>query len=158
MIALAIDKNVEFVPLLNISDNDLFDVLNRASMMVYAPRLEPFGLAPLEAGACGVPVIAVAEGGVRETIVDGVTGLLVRNDPHEAAAALTRLREDPALARWLGSNARIAINEKWSFEAGIDRIEEALRKCFPFAGRVVPKGSSIDGKSPTDIAAPHLPA
>jgi glycosyltransferase involved in cell wall biosynthesis len=132
------------------------DVLNRASMMVYAPRLEPFGLAPLEAGACGVPVIAVAEGGVRETIVDGVTGLLVRNDPREAAAALTRLRKDRALARSLGSSARITINQKWSFEAGIDRIEEELKKCFSFAERAVLKDSSIEGKSPTHLAATHL--
>jgi glycosyltransferase involved in cell wall biosynthesis len=44
--------------------------------MAYAPRLEPLGLAPLEAGACGLPVVAVAEAGVRETVVDGITGSL----------------------------------------------------------------------------------
>ena len=46
--------------------------------MVYAPCLELVGLAPLEANACGVPVVAVAEGSVRETIVDGVYGLRVQ--------------------------------------------------------------------------------
>ena len=48
---------------------------HRATAMVYAPCLELIGLAPLEANACRLPVVAVAEGSVRETIVDGVYGL-----------------------------------------------------------------------------------
>ena len=126
MVALAVAREVDFLPKVNVSDDELVNILNRASMMIYAPRLEPFGLAPLEAGACGVPVVAVAEGGVRETIVDGVTGLLVRNDPAEAAAALARLRSDPALARRLGANARMMVQDKWSFEASINQIELLL--------------------------------
>ena len=43
--------------------------IHSTAAMLYAPRLEPFGLAPLEANACGLPVIAVPEGGVRETVV-----------------------------------------------------------------------------------------
>ena len=128
MVTLAVTKNVEFLPQVNVSDDMLVDILNRASVMIYAPRLEPFGLAPLEAGACGVPVVAVAEGGVRETVVDGETGLLVRSDPAEAGAALSRLRSDPAFARRLGANARMAVKEKWSLEGSTDRIEGHLRK------------------------------
>jgi glycosyltransferase involved in cell wall biosynthesis len=139
MLALSVVMEVELMPQVNISDQELVEILNRASMMIYAPRLEPFGLAPLEAGACGVPVVAVAEGGVRETVVDGVTGILVRSDPAEAAA-LTRLRSDPALARRLGANARVIVKDKWSFEASIDRIEAHLRKD---ADRIAP-GSSPD--------------
>ncbi len=46
------------------------------------PILEPFGLAPLEANACELPVVAVAEVGIHEIVIDGVTGLLwwVRGD------------------------------------------------------------------------------
>src|SRR5262249_45080293 len=54
-----------------ITDGELIDILNRASLMLYSPRLEPFGYAPLEANACGTPVIATVEGGIRETIQDG---------------------------------------------------------------------------------------
>ena len=128
MTALANERQVEFLPLVNVSDDLLINILNRASMMIYAPRLEPFGLAPLEAGACGVPVVAVAEGGVRETILDGVTGLHVENDPAAAASALTTLRNDLALARRLGVNAVAAVKEKWSFEGATDRIEQRLQR------------------------------
>ena len=61
-------------------------------------------------------------------MVDEVTGVLVRNDPAEAAAALARLRGDPVSARRLGANARMAIKDKWSFEGSINRIEQHLRK------------------------------
>jgi glycosyltransferase involved in cell wall biosynthesis len=128
MTALAMEKQVDFLPQVNVSDDMLTNILNRASMMIYAPRLEPFGLAPLEAGACGVPVVAVAEGGVRETILDGVTGFHVENDPAAAASALTRLRNDPALARRIGENAGAAAREKWSFEDAADRIERRLQR------------------------------
>ncbi len=134
MRSLAVAMGVEFVPQVNVSDDALIDILCRAAAMIYAPRLEPFGLAPLEAGACGVPVVAVAEGGVRETVVDQVTGMHVVNYPAAAAAALTRLQRDPALARSLGSNARIAVKERWSLERAIDRIERSLQAVIDAAG------------------------
>lgn len=126
--SLAKARDVDFEPLIRISDDTLVDVLNQAQVMVYAPRLEPFGLAPLEANACGVPVVAVAEGGVRETVVDGVTGLLVPNDPAAMAAAVARLLQDPQFAQQLGTNARNAVAAKWSMTAATDRIEHHLTR------------------------------
>src|SRR5262245_13950266 len=70
--ALAATLKIRFAPRVRVSDQEIVDTLNRGALMAYAPRLEPFGLAPLEANACGLPVVAVAEGGVRETIVDGL--------------------------------------------------------------------------------------
>ncbi len=98
---------------IDVSDAELIEVLNHAMAMLYAPRLEPFGLAPLEANACGVPVIVVAEGGVRETIVDHVNGFLVENSAEAMAAAIRRLSADTLLARQLGANGRLAVENKW---------------------------------------------
>lgn len=117
---------VNFEARVKVSDDELLDTLNRAAVMVYAPRLEPFGLAPLEANACGVPVVAVAEGGVRETIVDGENGFLVGHDPPAMAAAIDRLRADPAMARRLGENARRNVEAKWGLPSAIDRLEQHL--------------------------------
>lgn len=125
---VADDVGVVFKPMIRVSDEMLLDVLNRAAVMVYAPRLEPFGLAPLEANACGVPVVAVAEGGIRETVVDGVTGLLVPSDPKAMAEAVTRLLTDPTFARQLGTNAREAAAAKWGFSSATDRIEQQLQR------------------------------
>lgn len=120
---LAAAMQVDFEPHTRIADEELLGILNRAAMMVYAPRLEPFGLAPLEASACGVPVIAVAEGGVRETIIDGVNGLLVQHDPRAMAQAIERLRDQKEYARLLGESGARLVHEKWSLGASIDRLE-----------------------------------
>ena len=99
-------------------------------MMVYAPRLEPFGFAPLEANACGLPVIAVAEGGVRETVTDGLNGLLVEYDVNEMARAIDYLGSDKECAHRLGENGRKQIIEKWSLSALVDRLESIFKDVF----------------------------
>jgi len=123
---LALALEVEFEPLVKIDDDELVRTLNRAALMIYCSRLEPFGFAPLEANACGLPVLAVAEGGVRETIVDGVNGLLSDNDPRQMADAITRLTGDPEYARCLGQTARREVAAKWSVEASVERLERKL--------------------------------
>jgi glycosyltransferase involved in cell wall biosynthesis len=130
--AAALD--VSFEPRVGVTDDDLLDLLNSALLMVYAPRLEPFGLAPLEAGASGLPVVAVAEGGVRETVVDGLSGLLVEHHPLALARAITQLRDDPALARRLGEGGYKLVHEKWSLGASIDRLERRFAEALDASG------------------------
>src|SRR5262249_31855207 len=59
--ALASRLDVVLEIKLCVSDAEIVDLLNRAAVMAYAPRLEPFGFAPLEANACGLAVVGVAE-------------------------------------------------------------------------------------------------
>ncbi len=122
---MASARGVQFEPRLKVTDEELVGILNRAAMMVHTPRLEPFGLAPLEANACATPVVAVAEGGLRETIVDGVNGLLV---DHSLAlpSAIERLLGDVSYARQLGQQGAALVRERWSLSAAIDRLEERL--------------------------------
>lgn len=128
MQSLAHELDVKFEPKLRVSDEEMVDILNRAALMAYAPVLEPFGYAPLEANACGLPVVAVAEGGVRETIKDNVNGLLVDADASEMAQAIDRLLTNPQLARQLGESGRNLIVEQWSFSPAIDQIEKHFRE------------------------------
>ena len=126
MRSLAESYEVAFEARASIDDNELVEILNRATAMVYAPRLEPFGLAPLEANACGLPVVAVAEGGVRETIIDGVNGFLVQHQPQMMAHAIQRLAHDKDLAAQLSKNASKIVQEKWSVNAAVERLERQL--------------------------------
>jgi glycosyltransferase involved in cell wall biosynthesis len=124
---LANQSGVDFELKHRITDAQLVDLLNRARMMLYAPRLEPFGYAPLEANACGLPVIAVAEGGVRETVQDGINGLLVEHEPHSMARAIELLLADDVLHQRLSHGARQVVQSKWSLDTSLDRLERRLK-------------------------------
>jgi glycosyltransferase involved in cell wall biosynthesis len=70
----------------------------RRAGVVLLPGIEDFGIVPLEAQACGRPVVAIAEGGALETVVDGVTGALVPGRTPDAWAAAIRSTLDARLA------------------------------------------------------------
>ena len=67
-------------------DDDEIRARYRRARAVIMPGVEDFGMVPVEAQACGRPVVALAEGGALESVVDGVTGLLVREPTVEAFA------------------------------------------------------------------------
>jgi glycosyltransferase involved in cell wall biosynthesis len=122
----AASSGVCFEPKVNIPDAEIVTILNRARIMAYAPRLEPFGFAALEGNSCGLPVVAVAEGGVRETITDGLNGLLVEYDPKAMARAIDNLLDRPEYARQLGENGCRVVAERWTLKCAVDRLEKRL--------------------------------
>lgn len=131
MQSLAHTLEVDFDVRTRIADAELVSLLNRAALMIYTSRLEPLGLAPLEANACGTPVVAVAEGGVRETIRHLENGLLVLGrDPAALGRAVLTLLEHTELARRLGSRGREQVQTNWTWEAAIDRLEERLQSAM----------------------------
>jgi D-inositol-3-phosphate glycosyltransferase len=80
---------------------------NAADVFVTTPWYEPFGITPIEAMACGVPVIGAAVGGIKHTVVDGKTGFLVPpDDPGALAGRLFALAADPALRHAMGEAGR----------------------------------------------------
>ncbi|MEZ0483760.1 glycosyltransferase family 4 protein [Fibrella aquatica] len=123
---LATELGVDFQPHERVSQAELIELLNTATCLLYTSELEPFGFAPLEANACGLPVVAVAEGGIRETVIDEKNGLLAPRDPVQLAAAVNRLLTDPALHQRLSVQGRSWVAGQWSTKLAIDRLEKAL--------------------------------
>jgi glycosyltransferase involved in cell wall biosynthesis len=103
--------------------NDDVRQLYRRAAMVLLPGEEDFGIAPLEAQACGRPVVALNRGGARETVIPEATGLLVDEMSVDAfAQAITR-----AAATAFDSGAIRAHAERFGRERFGDEIEALVR-------------------------------
>ncbi len=108
-------------------DARLVEVYNQAVCVVCGFFVEPFGLVPLEAMACGTPVVAVCEGGLRESVIDGVNGLLVERDIDDFSEAIQRLIVDPQLRRELGTKGAEIVRERWSWYYVNNKLERFLQ-------------------------------
>ncbi|GII21862.1 glycosyl transferase [Planosporangium mesophilum] len=97
-----------------------------ADVVACAPWYEPFGLTPLEAMACGVPVVAYAVGGLAESVIDGVTGVLVPGrDIRRLAAALRSVLSDDVRRMSYASAAVDRVRSRYTWErtaADVERV------------------------------------
>ncbi|MEM3432913.1 MAG: glycosyltransferase family 4 protein [Candidatus Methanomethyliaceae archaeon] len=128
LLSLANRRGVQFEVKSRVHDETLITLYNQAAVVAYTPFLEPFGLVPLEAMACATPVVAVAEGGIRETIVHEQTGFLLNRDPAEFAEAIQELLANESLNRRLGEQGREYILSRWSWDLAVERLEAVLEK------------------------------
>ncbi|ANW64468.1 glycosyl transferase [Mycobacterium sp. djl-10] len=98
---------------------DMPALLRSADIVACTPWYEPSAIVPLEAMACGVPVLASAVGGLLDTVVDGVTGRLVPpRNPDACAEAANQIIFEPFFARGLGGAGRDRARSRY----GWDRI------------------------------------
>ena len=119
---LAADMGVDLSLRGNITDERLVQFYNETAVTAYTPIREPFGLVPLEAMACGSPIVAVREGGVQESVLHQETGLLVERDPQQFARALQQLLSDSELAAAYGRNGRQHVTQHWHWDRAVDTL------------------------------------
>jgi glycosyltransferase involved in cell wall biosynthesis len=111
---------------------------------------EPSGLPTFEAQACGTPVVLTFSGGIREYILHGQTGILVaRGEAEELATAISRVLDNPALARAMTEAGRQRTVECFSWDVVSRRLADLLES-------VSPAPAGLDGKprAEAQVAAP----
>jgi glycosyltransferase involved in cell wall biosynthesis len=108
----------------------------QALAFLWASHQEPLGLAPLEAMAHGVPVVAVAEGGVLETVEDGRTGYLVDRDPAAFSERLRELLSAPQRREAMGRAGRALVQQEWTWPKRAAVLEKELEALALMGGRV----------------------
>ncbi len=96
---------------------ELPGLLRSADVVVCVPWYEPFGIVPLEAMSCGIPVVATAVGGIVDSIVDGQCGLHVPpRRPDVLAATLSALLADAPRRAALGAAAARRAHSRYSWD------------------------------------------
>ncbi len=124
----ASDLGVEMEVLSLINDDELAILYNQAELVVYSPYLEPFGLVPLESMACGTPVVAVKEGGVRETVIHKKTGLLIDRDEELFGEAVTKMLSKDYKRYNMGKNSVKTVENYWTIDHAGDRLIEHMKR------------------------------
>lgn len=106
---------------------DLDELLPHATVVLVPSRREAFGLAAVEAMACGAPVVAADAGGVSEVVAGGAGRLVQVGDVEGLAAAVGDLLGDPAARRRLADAGRRAVVERYAPEPHLDALEHHYR-------------------------------
>lgn len=108
----------------NLSEAELVDAYRSASVTACVAFLEPFGLTALESMACGTPVVAVREGGFRESVT-GDAGYLVDRHARAIATAIDDVVNGGA--RYSPADVRATVVPYWTWDKAAQRFDDAMR-------------------------------
>jgi len=123
--ALAGQGNVEFV--LDMDERKLKSLYAGCYAVLFPPMMEDWGLVPVEAMASEKPVIAINEGGPRESVVDGKTGFLV-NSADEMAQKMRYLADHPDVCEQMGKAGRRRVEQNYTWKIFLDKMERAFKE------------------------------
>lgn len=125
LVIKAIMKETEWI-----DRQELVDLYNRSRIVVCLGVNEPFGLVPLEAMACSIPVIAVAEGGYTETVIDQRTGILIPRDDKILYEAIKTLLDNTNLQKTMGVEGRKEIMNNWTWNENVNKLLTVIKSCL----------------------------
>jgi glycosyltransferase involved in cell wall biosynthesis len=111
------------------NDDLLAKIYSSADIFAFPSHIEGFGLPPLEAMACGCPVVTTDCLGTRDYVKDGVNAIEVSvQDPEEMASSLIKLLNDKTLREKLSENG-LKTAKMFTWDRVIDKFEKEFSKC-----------------------------
>ncbi|MBC7073928.1 glycosyltransferase [Candidatus Parcubacteria bacterium] len=126
---LGIEKKVKFLGY--IPHQKVPQIFNTFDVAVFLSLKESFGVAVLEAEACGVPVVVSNVGGLPEVVENNITGFIVPSkDEKSAADAIEKLIINPTLRKEMGINARKFVLESYEWYKNVQIMENLYKKIF----------------------------
>lgn len=123
-----------------VAHEELPSLYRSADVVASVPWYEPFGIVPVEAMACGVPVVVAAVGGLADTVIDNGTGLHVPpRRPALIASALRQLLDDPGRRRALGAAGRHRAVRHYS----MDRVITGTLRAYTATARTTQQAGGM---------------
>jgi glycosyltransferase involved in cell wall biosynthesis len=116
-------SNTQFV--LNPKDEEIINLYNNCNSLLFCAIDEDFGITPIEAMACGKPVISVDEGGPKESVIDGRTGFLVNSTPEAFYTKMRYIIENPETVSKMAQDCRIQA-ERFSWDIFIKSLDRLI--------------------------------
>jgi len=110
-----------------ISDKVLRNYYSKSKITVCTGNKESFGLIPLESASCGAVVLAVNEGGYKETIIQNKTGYLVEKNPIKIALEIERILGDEKQLQIVAKTARENVINNWSWNRSTNVLKLILQ-------------------------------
>jgi glycosyltransferase involved in cell wall biosynthesis len=130
---LGLEDTIEFVGYVNREEKA--DLYRRARVVVNPSAKEGWGLTVIEANACGTPVVAADSQGLRDSVIDGKTGLLYPHcDTDAMARAIVKLLKDDDLRAKLGKKS-LEWSSRFSWETATDNVEAMIERILKNKGR-----------------------
>jgi glycosyltransferase involved in cell wall biosynthesis len=121
---------------------------NAADLFITTPWYEPFGITPLEAMACGTPVIGANVGGIKFSVKDGITGSLVPpRQPKKLAQKIQDIVGDHKKLSRMGLNAIKHVNTWFTWAKVADQLHELYENILNKGGKQANKLINIGGDS-----------
>lgn len=111
-----------------VNDNILSKVYSEAIATICTAFNEPFGLSAIESMACETPVVAVNEGGFKETVVNNRTGYLINRNKKKLAKNVLSLIKNPETVNKFGKNGRERVTNIFSWKKHCDLLDNELIK------------------------------
>ena len=123
-VALGIAERVQFAGF--VSEAELAAHYRAAGCYLHCAREESFGLSVIEAAYCGLPVVAAAEGGVVDNVVDGETGVLSAADAESLAQAIRAVLWSGDRGQAMGARGRSLVDQRYTWEQGAEDLLSAI--------------------------------